>query len=271
MKFVDVYAQSVGRNSTFVFYGLDDGPFSMDEYSYKIYSGRNKSDLTLVGEDIKVNHYVDKDMLSESPYTTKYYKIELHGLGGVLCVSQIIPVNQQTGDLKAKKMASNYKLVLDKKSGSEAMYYVRRKSGMRCPVCYDDKIKASVVSNCENCGGVGIMDGYYDPIEFKGMFSRKTGKLDPGIPTSDGMPGSVTMSNAPIATVKDVIYEVPRNRLWRVQSVDSLEHNSNVYAQKLMVTSIPNTSALFDRITEGINVGAIKDRAKEVDGTGVML
>jgi len=273
MKFIDTYAQAIGRHSVLLFYGISDYPDNIDAYRYRIYRGKHFDKLNLIQDNVKENHFMDNDVVSESPYKLIFYKVELYGVNDniVYCTSGAIRINNQSNDLKAAKIARNYNLVLNKKNGSDALYYVRRKSGIKCPVCYDKDINGSVVGNCENCGGTGIIDGYYTPVKLKAMFSNKTGVIAPGLPVSDGMPGSVVMGNFPIAMEKDIIYEIPRNRLWRVQRIESLEHNSNIYAQRITATSVPNISSLFDRIVKDIDLNVLYNRSTEADGSGVTI
>lgn len=249
VKVTNFYAQSIGAHKVFVCFNVDNLADPLSRYTFKLYRSSNYVNWRLIASLVDVIYYVDEKAVP-TPNIPLQYKIEVIDNNGQEATIQVPPIvyNSNINDLIARDLARRYSLVLNKKSGIKANYFMTLKGTIRCYKCGNDIIGMPTSSNCPVCHGTGYVKGLHPPIPIFIQFSNRSKKIDKSVPINDEAPGSLIMANYPIAYPKDIVHEFARNRFWQIESVNCLEHRGCVYAQQLMANQLSHSNEMIDAV-----------------------
>ena len=124
-------------------------------------------------------------------------------------------------------------------AGMPAMIFQKRRSGTKCPDCWDTVLKRVTKSNCTTCFGTGMMEGYYPPIDAWMGFEASPDQAqvaDFGVRQHSQT--DILFTNYPKLRIGDVIFEVKPHRFWRVMNSRFPEKNRAPTLQTVRVDEI---------------------------------
>lgn len=157
-------------------------------------------------------------------YKVQYYQIRLRK------ISTQEEVTTQTfsveGDLDPVGLyiVDEFNFLLEDAVGEPSFIYKRRSFGVQCTKCFDKVQQLRKISNCDRCFGTNWEGGFYDEL---------TGYIDYS-PSLDQVsieqwgatqPNEIDakLSNWPQLAPGDVIRELRRQRMWRVEKIQETE------------------------------------------------
>lgn len=145
-----------------------------------------------------------------------------------------VSVEAEAG-LVAQAVRKQQMTALTQVMGRQVWLFQKRTFGMRCPSCYDPKLRQKTRSMCLTCFDAGFLRGYLDPVEI-------WAQIDPAIKQvqllemqkSQGTFTSGRTGYYPSVKPGDVIVEA-ENKRWRVVKVSQSEHLRATVHQELDV------------------------------------
>jgi hypothetical protein len=170
--------------------------------------------------------FIDQDVGTRSKWRKFYYKIKaVHNPSSLEFFSESADSYVPTDlNLIGLEVARRNDLLLQEFVGTQCTLFIMRRTGPRCPDCWDFKKRQVRKSNCESCFRVGRAGGYYSPINPLYLQISPHGQVvdHANIGIMEPAQTSAWTSNFPLITPGDVVVE-PSNRRWRVASVGTTE------------------------------------------------
>lgn len=146
-----------------------------------------------------------------------------------------------TPDLIAIEMARQESIKLQEFSGRRVWVYPRRKTGQRCPVCYDRVTGRQMRADCINCYGTTWVGGYHPPIA---VYAQIQSSMDVTVrtPTSvhEVQDTLLKLSNYPELDNKDLIVEL-ENKRWVVgDRINKIQKGRATIRQEAPISLVPS-------------------------------
>jgi hypothetical protein len=166
-----------------------------------------------------------------------YYKVVLEKKDGSETYESDAATLVAPVDLIAAEIQRRERLYFEEFVGRRALLYPRRSFGQRCH-CYDPVTGQTERSMCMECFSTGYIRGYLNPIVIPVQFdpSAKTVQLMPDAENQQVV--TVARTTAfPEIKPRDIIIEA-ENRRWRVLQVTPTERLRAVVHQEIQVTEI---------------------------------
>lgn len=109
---------------------------------------------------------------------------------------------------------------LYKMTGSKGMFYKRKTSGTRCPVCWDTNSETRVKTQCTSCYNTGFSNGYYWPqtVYFRrvGLDKEETINVDENVVPKNQNVIQIDMPIHPLTDVDDILVLIASGTVYRV-------------------------------------------------------
>lgn len=121
--------------------------------------------------------------------------------------------------LIAREIVRREALLLRRFNGSFCAFLLKRRTGERCPRCYDRTLKRATMSNCRACWDTGFEGGYSKPIYgwvFHWNPARSVQVTQMG-EQKDGVVGDSWTTNYPLLSAGD-IYVLQDGSRWRIET-----------------------------------------------------
>lgn len=249
IKVVNFYAQGIGAHEIFICFNVEGLADPLSRYTFDLYRSSDYQKWIKLASLVNTMHYFDDVALPTANWTLQF-KLDVIDNQGKEPVQHVpyIEINTNSNDLIGRELARKYSLVLKRKSGSKANYFMTLKGSIRCSRCSSEVLGVATSSSCSICHGTGYVKALHPPIPTYVQFSNRTKKLDKSIPLADTSPGFLIMANYPLAYPNDIVHEFGRNRFWSIETVNSLEHGGYVYGQQLRATQMDQTHEMVDAI-----------------------
>lgn len=125
---------------------------------------------------------------------------------------------------------------------------IKRRSGTRCPSCWDPDTFEVTKSGCQVCYSTGFKNGYYEPVQMQISFTEPgfINKVDLyDIKDSQSNVTSAWASNYPLVLPGDVIID-STNRRFRVLQAQPTTKDGNIYLRQILqLQMIPPTDIVY--------------------------
>ena len=191
-----------------------------------------------------VTQYLDTAPITKRKYVPFYYRIK----NPDNTYSDIInmPGHLDRYMVQYARMLSR---VLKRDIGIKSYYFRKLLIGKRCD-CWDSVLRKSVNSECPNCHGSGIINGYSDPAEIYIAYPADTpNKINTGIVTYSILTPNVWTANYPFIFPNDIIIRGSDKEVFKVGNrVDRIGRRACVVRQMFQVQAIERGSIEFDLI-----------------------
>lgn len=188
----------------------------MEGDSFTIYKSTSPND----GYDVIETHhatpfYVDNDVNLHDVGLRYYYKIEGYEGGVVVSTLTGESMRYNNRDNVANKIMHEFSVILRVMNNPPVKVLLKRRTGKRCPNCWNPITNKVRFSNCEVCNGTGVISGYHKPIETR--ISRDFSQLVDYTSMLDGEKVNKTsvnawISNFPLVSPGDVIVDTMNQR-----------------------------------------------------------
>lgn len=255
--------QPIGDNRIYIFIELEPHFLDKDRIQIEVYSSEDMSEWM---PEVTVNSdylSIDIDSLYMPSNSIRYYfKAKVSDTLGQFnpVWSNVVEISGVEGDAIVDTMRYKYELMAESVSGVPILYFIKKRGGLRCPVCWDPALNQPTKSQCDACYGTGFYKGFYPPYEtFAILSNRDNEQMNSQLGVQQDISiGMAIMGVYPVAKQGDVIYDVNRNRLWEVKQIPtSLEYRGIVYAQKLTLIQIEQGSVVSDLVKRTADEGLI--------------
>jgi hypothetical protein len=133
-------------------------------------------------------------------------------------------------------------------SGRDFRVFKRRTWGTHCPDCWDSSLQRSTDSSCTTCYGTGWLNGYYNPVSFRGM-KNTSPKLSQINMFGEWKPSDsllYTLGYPPLKP-KDIIAD-DMDFLWTVVQVRSVERLGYVVEQNAQIALLAQDELLYKQL-----------------------
>lgn len=149
-------------------------------------------------------------------------------------------------ELRAKEIERREILLLEKFVGTQSLVFRRRRSGARCPECWDFQTEKVTKDHCKTCLGTGFKGGYYSGMET--LMQYEPGNDTLAFQDIGRAESSVTNAwtiSTPRIDPLDLIIKVPEFSLYRVENVQSTKLQSKVVRQLVTLVELDKDSIEF--------------------------
>lgn len=181
-----------------------------------------------------------------------YYKIRVTNTNtgeSVLSSSYGHLYNIQPDPISAISLYESQKL-LEMLDNDPVYVLLRRRSGTRCPACWDSIRKQSNISNCQVCYGTGYSPGYSVPI------STRISYMSPISPeqfvvSSDRVaveesPINAWISNYPIVVPGDIIVDSKYNYRYLINGLQPIKRNYKFLLRQIVtMQKLPPSNIIY--------------------------
>lgn len=181
------------------------------------------------------------------PHRSWYYKIKLTDTD--TAETNVVPympayVKDISIDKVTKHVLRRKSLALRKYSGRTLKVLKKRSWGTRCTECWDDTLMR-VTDDCNTCYGTGWLEGYFTPIEIKGMLSPSP-KINQITMFGEWMPSDtlLTMLNFPPLKPRDIIVD-DVNKRWIVKNIRTIEKDGFIIEQSAQLNLISQDDLIY--------------------------
>jgi hypothetical protein len=153
-------------------------------------------------------------------------------------------------------------------TGVPSFIFKKIRDGVYCPLCWDRVLKKVTRSNCKSCYGTGKIQGYYPGIETWITIepdARQDQLTERGVFQESKT--TFAMTNYPVLSQSDLVYEVIPGQWWRVSAVSYPEKGRTLLIQNAQVDALKPTDIeqeLSDRIPMARRL-ALLDEVKKRD------
>lgn len=189
----------------------------------------------VVAEHIEQPFYMDGTVNLYDPNLRYYYKVEGFRDGDRVSTSNPSTLEYNVKDGVAHKIIYEARKALLAMKNPPVHFLLKKRSGARCPECWNPVTKRIRYSNCSACNGTGFLTGYHIPIQAKvsqdiSQLAMNSGELD-GDKVSLS-PIRAWTTNYPLLTPEDVMVDV-LNRRYKVVNVSRRTKSQYVIRQVL--------------------------------------
>lgn len=198
------------------------------------------SGYEIIATDVTVPFYTDATVNLREVGRRHYYKIE-GKIGGTM-VSESVgeSVIHNFRNPIANKAIYENQVVLRVMNNPPVKVLLRRRTGQKCPVCWNPITKKPRFANCQTCNGTGTLTGYHEPIEVK--ISRSFSQLINDSNMLDGEKVSQSnidawITNFPLVSPGDVIVDITNQR-FSIERVTQRTHTQHIVRQLLDMTPL---------------------------------
>lgn len=133
-------------------------------------------------------------------------------------------------------------------SGRNFKVFKRRTWGIHCSTCWDQSLQRSTDSDCPTCYGTGWINGYYNPVTFRGM-KNTSPKLSQINMFGEWKPSDsllYMLGNPPLKT-RDIISD-DDNHLWTIVQVRGVERLGHIVEQNAQIALISQDDFLYKNL-----------------------
>jgi hypothetical protein len=182
-------------------------------------------------------------------WKTVYYRIKItHLPSGKTAYSENGKIGYEP-NLEALEIIRRNNILLKNKRhgiGVPIAVCLRKRSGQRCPECWDLEKQRVRASNCDSCFQTGYLDGFYSPIITWANMTPDT-KTNPLPQWGETEPNDtrIFIGNYPEVLPKDVIIEPSILRVWTVENVDTTARRGHTLHQLLGLAYVDRNSVLY--------------------------
>jgi len=193
---------------------------------------------------------VDVSRMSAPDIYDAMYKLEfLSENNDIVDKTRAIPVFVKNTAINRGiiKIIQNDFLVASRQNGGKAYFIKVRKDKSHCSLCWDEDLKSSDNSNCQQCGGSGYMKTYFQPIKTiigpvknvagSGKSTDEVGKID-----NNSTISFTALFDYPLAT-DDIVFTPMNGSVLRVTSSVVSETQGNEILQGISAQILPSDSS----------------------------
>ena len=226
---------------------------ALSDYSFRIYKSgapsKNVAEYEILVPDIGLDttqEYLDHTVEGmTNKFTNHYYMLQI-----VRDADQVTrefgPYHIQTRpDKFAREIIRRRDLVLKHHSGQPFKSFIRKTHGQFCEECFDPVLMRIKKANCEECFGVGFVDGYYPPITFNAQLNEAPKRNQIAVFGSwQDQDGILVMGEYPIMTPRDFIVDV-LGRRWKIVTMRPTNKSMFVINQNLQIRQIERGNIIY--------------------------
>jgi hypothetical protein len=225
---------------------IEGTPEDLNLYRFSVYRcfapSTTLADYDLLASGINpnnVSYYADSDIMTVSDKILNlYYMIGISGIAGQgVSYSDPIKTMYKNFDKYAREIVRRRNVIFQHHSGTPTYVYIRKKTGTFCPVCFDQELMRTTISDCTTCYGTGYVGGYYTPIYVKSQLSqqpvREMFQMFGGWQDQDGV---LYMQAHPLLAPKDFVYV--NDRRWIVLNIGNYAKSDNNIGQTAHVRQV---------------------------------
>lgn len=162
-------------------------------------------------------------------------------------------------DLIALEMARANRLMLKEHKGRQLWIYPKKRSGQRCPSCFDKVTQRMLRGDCPTCFSTGWAGGFHSPVSTYGMLvtpDESTTTTSFGVVETANT--TLFLGNYPDISSGDIIIEAENVR-WRVgDRITKVSKGRAVVRQQFPVHEIPKGDVEYS-IPLNLTADQIKD------------
>lgn len=175
------------------------------------------------------------DNASFSMYRTEilYYRLYSKDAG---IVSKVFSCEKLHNLYGAEIMHRHYIQLKEGHSGNPMYLFIKKRTGDRCPECWDNIRGVRTKSNCKTCLNTGYINGYHDPIcVYVSLAPEQIAVDQPSQGTSvEGRLQGWTIAY-PRINLGDVLVDPATQDIWCVASTSMTTHKRTPTKQDIMV------------------------------------
>lgn len=206
-----------------------------------------------VGASLDIDDVSYEDRLVESYrsiWELIYYRLRIveDGVGDHFLSEPV--TNVARSDRIGNEIIRQHELILYGRNGHPGFYsrdfacFKRTKFGLDCTYCKDAVTGERVVPRCKICNGTGYVEGYANPVKFRGRFLNSPSKVD-NVTVSGEMQvdmRTIFMAAYPIIDPGDILAEKGSGNRWHVESVDASMPGDSIVSQRVSVSRVRRES-----------------------------
>lgn len=226
-------------------------PRSIDptDLEYIVYTSASEfgDQVALTSSPISDTHLLVNREDTYSKVFRNFYTIEVITPGGEIFRS--FPKSPGTGlprwhQLRHKDIIRRESILLDKFTGAESIVFNRKRSGVRCPSCWDHTHKKVMHDHCEVCYGTSFKGGYETGVNTKLQYLS----IDPQSQMSYiGREEPITLSawtiNIPLLHPHSIVLRKGDRKAFRIEgSQGNTELLTNVQKQTVVLKELSKDS-----------------------------
>lgn len=198
------------------------------------------SGYEILANDLTVPVYVDETVNLHDTGRRYYYKIKSFEGGVVVGETGGATTVYNPRHPIANKVIYESQVVLKAMNNPPVKILLKRRSGKRCPECWNTVTNRPRFANCTTCNGTGVIGGYHEPIETR--ISRSFSQLYDNSSALDGDKVRQTdvdawISNVPLISPGDVIADA-MNQRFLIESVTQRTFSQYIIRQLLTMTPL---------------------------------
>lgn len=133
-------------------------------------------------------------------------------------------------------------------SGRDFRVFKRRTWGTHCSNCWDESLQRTTISNCTTCYGTGWINGYYNPVTFRGM-KNTSPKLSQINMFGEWKPSDALLYSLgyPPLKPRDIIADDEDN-LWTIVQIRTVERRGYVIEQITQLALLAQDELLYKQL-----------------------
>lgn len=144
-----------------------------------------------------------------------------------------------------RKAARDVRIGLVKFAKMPCVLLKRRVWGVRCPICYDAKTKATTRGGCKTCYGTSFKDGFWAAVSLPARRQGAASAAVQGEPKSDTKKLRLIVPDFPQVDVRDVIVSLRSGERYLVEAADDTNLHEEPMYQVATVTEIDRSDILY--------------------------
>lgn len=183
--------------------------------------------------------YDDRDLPYRSLFTVVWYRLLVEDENGDVVFTSDPSTNKRKADRITAEVIRQYEIRLQGTNGHPGHYsrffacFKRAVDGITCD-CVDDVSGDRVRDRCPLCLGTGYLEGWSNPITFRGRFlngeTRNT-RIS-RLTESENLRRQMWTAHYPLLEPGDVLVEKDNARHWKVLTINVSDPNGVVVSQR---------------------------------------